>query len=153
MISRHGRQTRHARSPGHTEVQEYNTLRLYVAARNRKSKTSFALGLNDPPHFLQTAHTTCLQVTTETAPGPTWLHLAVTAKQQLVTVIHLKLNSPEVLTTHTPEGGGVEWVSRQRKRKLSLQSSPSLVSLSTVHSIQDIRGSDKLQAGPKAEGE
>ena len=60
-----------------------------------------------PPNILQTAYTTCLKVTTERAFGPTWLYLAVRAKQQLIRVIHLNLNSPEVLTTHTPEGDGV----------------------------------------------
>ena len=63
--------------------------------------------MTPPPHFLQTAYTTYLEVTTETASGPSWLHPAVTAKQQLIRVIDLNLNSPEVLTTHKPEGGGV----------------------------------------------
>ena len=49
MISRHGRQTWHARSPGYTDVPGYNILRLYVAVRKKESRNSFAQGLNDPP--------------------------------------------------------------------------------------------------------
>ena len=86
--------------------------RLYVAVRKKQRRNSFAWGLNDHPlHFLQTVYTTYLEVTTETvnetAPGPTRLNPAVTAKQQPIRVPHLNLYSPEVLTTQTPEGGGV----------------------------------------------
>ena len=60
-----------------------------------------------PPDVLRTAYTTCLEVTTEPATGATWLHPAVAAKQQLIAVIQMNLDSPEVLTTHTSGVGGV----------------------------------------------
>ena len=109
MISKHVRQAWPARSPGYTDVPGYNILRLYVAVREKQSRNFFDWGLNDPPPpgFLQTAYTTYLEVTTETAPGPSWLHFAVTAKQQFIKMVHLNLNSPEVLNIHIPEGGGV----------------------------------------------
>ena len=133
MINRQGRQTWHAR---YADVPGYNILRLYVAVRKKQSRNSFAWGLNDPPHFLQTAYTAYLEVTTETASGPSWLHAEVTAKQQLSRVIHLNLNSPEVLTTHTPEGGGVSWASRPRN-KTSNCSQVAPWFLITVHSTWD----------------
>ena len=68
-----------------------------------------------PPHFLQTATSTCPDITTEIAPGPTRCYLAVTAKQRPDRALHLNLNSPGVLTTHTPENGGVSGTSRPQK--------------------------------------
>ena len=114
MVSRHGRQVWHARSPGLAEVPGDNTLWLYVAVRNKQG----IICLGDcmtPPHFLQTAYSTCQDVTTEIAPAPTWCYLAVTAKQQPDRALHLNLNSPGVLTTLTPKGGGVSGTSRPLK--------------------------------------
>ena len=57
--------------------------------------------MTPPPHCLQTAYTTYLEITTETVPGPCWLRLAGTAKEQLIRLIHLNLYLPEILTgTH-----------------------------------------------------
>ena len=48
MVSRHGRQVWHARSPGLAEVPGDNTLWLYVAVRNKQGINCLG-GLNEPP--------------------------------------------------------------------------------------------------------
>ena len=48
MVSRHGTQVWHARSPGLAEVSGDNTLWLYVAVRNKQGINCLG-GLNDPP--------------------------------------------------------------------------------------------------------